>query len=64
MAIDRYTPQLSFVYLGLSTDTKPDAGFGSKFIETDTGNTWLKLNTGQWMQVGTISDTAAVTFTL
>jgi hypothetical protein len=50
--------------MGLSTDTKPAAGIGSKFIETDTKDVYLYENTGTWVQVGTLGTTAAVSFTI
>lgn len=62
--IQTYAPQTSLVYMGLSTDTKPAAGIGSKFIETDTKDVYLYENTGTWVQVGTLGTTAAVSFTI
>ena len=52
MTVLRYDPQNVPAYMGLSSDTKPaNVPAGSKFIETDTGNIWLMLNTGVWTQV-------------
>lgn len=54
--------------MGLSSDTKPaTAPVGSKFIETDTGNVWLMLNTATWSKVlagvgSAVPGTAALTF--
>lgn len=54
MAVAKYAPQNSFVYLGLAADTKPAAGIGSKFIETDSGKVFMMYNTGAWVQVALI----------
>lgn len=68
MTISQYYPQNVPVYMGLSSDTKPTtAPVGSKFIETDTGNVWLMLNTATWSKVlagvtNAVSGTAALTF--
>lgn len=51
MAVVSYYPTNVPVFMGLSTDAKPNAPPGSKFIETDTGNVWLYLNTGVWSEV-------------
>ncbi|MGH8131895.1 MAG: hypothetical protein ACRETP_01475 [Steroidobacteraceae bacterium] len=55
MAINPYFPGTAAVYVGLSTDTKPAAGIGAKFIETDTSKVYLYLNTGAWVQVGVLT---------
>jgi hypothetical protein len=54
MTINAYAPGSALVYMGLSTDTKPPAGIGSKFIETDTGKVFLYLNTSTWLEVALI----------
>lgn len=69
MTISSYYPNQVPVFQGLAADTKPvlslSAPAGSKFIETDTGNVWLLLNTGTWSKVlagtsGAVAGTAAV----
>lgn len=60
MAVNAYYPGNSVVYLGLSTDPKPAAGIGSKFIETDTKKVWLLDNTGTWQQVGVFAATTSI----
>lgn len=68
MTVSQYNPQNVPAFMGLSTDTKPtQVPFGSKFIETDTGNVWLFLNTGAWSKVlagasDAVVGTAALTF--
>ncbi len=54
MTVNAYDPGNSSVFMGLSSDTKPPAGIGSKFIETDTLKVFLMFNTG-WSQVGTLA---------
>jgi hypothetical protein len=54
MAVNSYFPQNCAVYMGLHADTKPAAGIGSKFIETDTGAVFMMYNTGAWTQVASI----------
>lgn len=58
MAVSQYFPGDRTAYMGLSTDTKPNAAVGSKFIETDTHDIYLMLNTGAWVQVGTLAPAA------
>lgn len=60
MTVSAYFPDSSTVFMGLSTDTKPAAGIGSKFIETDTSKVWLMLNTGSWVQVGVLATTTDI----
>jgi hypothetical protein len=67
VTVSQYYPQSVPVFMGLSTDTKPAAPTGSKFIETDTGNVWLMLNTSTWSKVlagvsSAVPGTAALTF--
>lgn len=60
MAVNAFYPGNSIVFMGLSSDTKPVAGIGSKFIETDTSKVWLMLNTGSWVQVGVLATTTDI----
>ncbi len=57
--VNQYFPGDRLVYVGLSTDTKPAAAIGCKFIETDTGKVYL--NTGAWVQIGVIAAGATTT---
>ena len=59
MAINAYHPRNSLVYFGLSTDTKPIAPIGSKFIETDTDKVYIYNNVATWMLVGTFSGSSS-----
>lgn len=60
VSINTYSPGNSLVYMGLSSDTKPTAPIGSKFIETDTGKVFLYYNTATWTQVGVIAITTDI----
>lgn len=55
MAVSQYQPQNVSTYMGLVADTKPAAAIGSKFIETDTKDVYLMMNTGSWVKVGTLT---------
>jgi hypothetical protein len=46
--------------MGLSTDSKPAAAIGSRFIETDTGNIFLQYNTGTWTLIGPVTGPGSV----
>jgi hypothetical protein len=64
MAVTSYNPASALVLMGLAADTKPtDIAPGSRFLETDTGKIWVFYNTGSWVQVATISATAAPAIT-
>lgn len=54
MAVNAYHPYNSLVYMGLSTDTKPAAAIGSKFLETDTLKVSIRTNVGTWVQLALI----------
>jgi hypothetical protein len=55
MAVSSYYPGQVPVLMGLAADTKPvNVPAGSKFIETDTGKTYMLYNTASWVQVGLI----------
>lgn len=58
--IQSYAPQTSIVFMGLSTDTKPAAGIGSKFIETDTSKVFIYMSTPAWVQVGVLASTTDI----
>lgn len=58
MTVNQYYPASVPAYMGLSTDTKPAAAIGSKFLETDTGNVWIRTNAGTWLQVAVIPTSA------
>lgn len=49
------------LYRGLSTDTKPDADFGSEFQEMDTGDVY-RMNGSEWVKCGSIPDDAGMAY--
>lgn len=59
MAVKKYTPRSSTIYIGLSSDTKPGSAAtsgvqaGDKFIETDTSKVYIFDTTGNWIVIGT-----------
>lgn len=53
MSVVHYAPQTSKVYMGLAADRPAVvAGFGDKFIESDTLKVWLFMQTSAWVQIG------------
>ena len=60
MAITAYNPAASLVLMGLSTDTKPTSGIapGTRFLQTDNGAVFMFYNTGAWVQVALIAQSA------
>lgn len=60
MAITTYNPAASLVLMGLSTDTKPTSGVapGTRFLATDTGAVYMFYNTGAWVQVALVAQSA------
>lgn len=63
MSIGAYNPSNSRVYYGLSTDTKPTAAIGDRFLEMDSNKVYIYYNS-TWNQCATISATGAVAVTI
>jgi hypothetical protein len=63
MAVTKYQPQLTTVYMGLTADTKPtNVAVGSKYVATDTPwGVFLFTNAGTWVQIGVLGASNAVT---
>jgi hypothetical protein len=49
MAVTSYSARTTTTYFGLSTDTKPTAQNGDRFVETDTQKVYVY--NGTWTQI-------------